>query len=255
MIRKLFLIAALLTLGAAPANAESVVLTGDADWAPLSSPDERQQGLINAIVVKAFEKVGIDAEIRLLPWSRALKNAAGAQHDGITGIFYTEERAQIFDYSEPVFEQLIVLLARKDFALDGYETLDDLKPYTVGIIRDNALAGGIEDADLNFDITATVQSNVRKLVSNRVDVIAGERWRLRYQIQEIGQSWKDFKVLKPPLGSQTAHLGVSKQHPRTEWVISNFDKGLRMMRSDGTYDRLLVEFGLGPDESSSTPIN
>jgi len=247
---KILLLVALLSLAVSPLKADSVLLTGDADWAPLSSPQEPQQGLINAIAVKAFEKAGIEAEVELLPWSRALKAGEAAEYHGITGAFYTEERAKVFTYSEPLFEQLIVLLARKDFALDRYEALDELKPYAIGKIQDNALAGGIEQAGLTFDLTSTVQSNVRKLVTNRVDLIAGVRWRLRHQIQEIGQSWDDFKVLQPPLGSQASYLAVSKQHPRVEWVISGFNKGMGMMRSDGTYDGLLNEFGLGPDDSA-----
>lgn len=231
---------------AGPVHADNLVLTGDADWAPLSAPEEPEQGLISAITARAFDAVGIEIEIDLLPWGRALRAGEAAEYDGVIGAFFTEERARVFAYSDPVFEQRIVLLAKTDLPLDSYESFEDLQAFRIGVIRDNALAGGIEKSNLNFDYAYTVESNVRKLVTDRVDVIAGELWRLRHQLRLIGAAPSDFKILSPQLGSQVAYIVVSKKHPRTDWILSNFNRGLARIRTERVYDALLNDFGFAP---------
>jgi len=228
-----------------PVFADDLKIVNDADWAPLSSAEQPRDGIINAIIRDAFAEAGHTAAIELLPWSRALAVSEAAKADALGGAFYTEERAQVYLYSDPFYSVDTILLARADHPLADYGSLEELKGQVVGVIQDNAYPGGLLEANLDFHPVMEVKLNIRKLYRDRVDLVADVRSRLRHAVDEEGLDWSAFKALKPPLGRTEVYLVVSRQHPEAQKLIDAFNAGLARFKENGGYDALLAEYGFG----------
>ncbi|MDO6528040.1 transporter substrate-binding domain-containing protein [Motilimonas sp. 1_MG-2023] len=86
------------------------------------------KGIAVDIVKEAFGRLGIQAEIRVLPWSRAIRYIEQGQADAIFTAFKTPEREKFADYShEILLWQTISLFVRSDSTLEFNGDLETLR--------------------------------------------------------------------------------------------------------------------------------
>jgi hypothetical protein len=75
----------------------------DNNYPPYIFRDEA--GTLQGILVDQWalweQRTGVEVEITALPWGEALESMKAGEFDVIDTIFYTDERAQIFDFTEP----------------------------------------------------------------------------------------------------------------------------------------------------------
>lgn len=125
-------------------------------------------------ILQHLEKdLGIQFQLQIYPWNRAVKLAT---QDGglIFGLSLTPEREANFAFSEPALFQHLWLVTRADREFP-FETLQDLKGKTIGVVRGSKY-GGEFDAQKNQlfkvddDIDAQV-ARLRKLLSQRIDAM------------------------------------------------------------------------------------
>jgi len=244
MTRFLAMIATLCMMSM-PAASNTLTLTGDDAYPPYSRADLPGQGFLNVLVAEIFKEAGYEPAIELLPWSRALAATESADKDVLIGAFYTEDRAKIYEYSEPFYSAETILLAKSDYPVSTYSDFSDLSGAKVGIIQDNAYPGGILDADLDFEAVTDFNLNLRKLDGGRIDLVVDLTERLRYAAENTGLDWSQFKALEPALGAGVMHITVSKSHTDAEEIISRFNEALASMRESGRYDEILTETGYG----------
>ena len=72
-------------------------------------------------------------ELSLYPWARAYMASASGQ-GGLLGISWTWRRDEVFDYSEPLFYDEVVIVVRKGHEFN-YQSLSDLQGKTLGTVR------------------------------------------------------------------------------------------------------------------------
>lgn len=89
--------------------------------------------LLVDILRYAGEEMGCEFRIELLPWPRALKSAEMGK-GGVAGFSITPERLLLFDYSEAMYhEDILIVVARgREFTFEKHE---DLKGKVIGIHR------------------------------------------------------------------------------------------------------------------------
>ena len=56
--------------------------------------------------------MGHEFDIKLYPWKRAYKNSLNSKK-GIVGLSMTEDRLKLFDYSEVLFYDEVILIVKK----------------------------------------------------------------------------------------------------------------------------------------------
>ncbi|MCG2582151.1 MAG: transporter substrate-binding domain-containing protein [Marinobacter sp.] len=117
-------------------NPPTVVLGIGEHWEPYYSETLPNGGVAVEIVRKAFERSGYALELHWLPWARAFNMAKKGRYDGVLGAWYTEERTQFFTYTHPFLTTELVFFKKKGKRIT-YTTLQDLKPYTIGVARDS----------------------------------------------------------------------------------------------------------------------
>lgn len=239
----LALLTAIPAMGAATERSVVIVIE---PWAPFADPELERDGFLSALTRAAFAAVGYETRIEFMPWARALLEVEQGDRQVLMGAYYTPERAEVYWYSDPVYETRVGFIALDDFPLDSYDGLHDLEDYTIGTGRGFANSEAFDSADyLNKEIVKDQVLNLRKLYSGRVDMVTGSFDRVPFTAREEGHDIARLKYIEPPLKTHTIHVGISRALDRGEQIRADFNRGLERIRANGTYQRILDEVGPG----------
>lgn len=238
-----------------PSHADgNEISTATLNWEPFYGEGLERNGFFTAITNAAFERAGYDVDNEFIPWARAMKDTHDGYRDVLQGAYYSEERAEEYYVSDVVYEAEVGLVARRDVDIQTYDSMRDLEGYTIAVGRGFAHSDAFDNAEF-LDKQASddhPQLAVRQLFAGRIDMIAGGIPAILHEITEQGHDVEDVVVIQPPLVVNPLHNMVSRNHPRGEELIADFNRGLRQIREDGTYDRILVDMGfLDPDEADT----
>jgi len=224
---------------------KTVVLAHETSWAPHYGKDLKQGGYTVEIIREAFKRVGYQLKTVWLPWKRAQVEAARGDYDGLGASYYTKERAAHFAPSDPVAETEVVFFKRTGEDIP-YAGLEDLKPYKIGV----GLGYGYPDDFLKADYLQKVEAydiktNITRLLHNRVDLIIGSRKAVLHCLQqEFPDKVNSLEVLGRPLETLPLYVLFSKKKPGYQQVLADFNRGLKMIRKDGQYEKIMEAHGM-----------
>ena len=86
----------------------------------------------------------------------------------------------------------------------------------------------------------TMESHLVRLVNGEADLAVGDEWVLRHEIKQyLRSSAGQLELLPRPLDVRDLHIAVSRQHPRHERIIADFDAAIAAMREDGTFQKII----------------
>lgn len=239
--------AAVLALGLgrpAPTQAETIQAT-TVNWAPYYGDTLEDGGVIAALARAAFQQQGHTLEVDFVPWKRALATAKRGTHDAVLGAYHSEERAQDFHFSKPFYDIKIGFMALNDLGVRTYDSLQDLKGYRIGYNDGWAYGEAFEQADfLTKDPASNQTLNVRKLFRERVDIVAMARGIFRYEVNQLeNTSLEEVTFIEPLLRTGKLHMMFSKKIDNAAQLRDAFNKGLKAIKENGTYDEIIAQYG------------
>lgn len=226
-------------------NAADAELTfGTVNWEPYFGENLKDGGVTVAVTKAAFARVGYNAEIQFMDWNRAVGLTTAGKLDGLFGCYYSEEREDAMEISEPIGEVDIVLFSKKGANIT-FESLEDLKPYKIGTMRGQVYTAEFEQADfLTKEVVDKFEQNVKKLLGGRIDLIVESRAVLQDVLnKKFPNDLDKIEVLSPALESNAMYIGFSKKVEGYEQILNDFNKGLKMIKEDGTYDEITKLYG------------
>lgn len=211
--------------------------------------EERGQvvGVGTDVVKEVFRRLGMKTEIQVLPWTRALQMTYDGEADGIFCAFYSEDRARYLDYPHEALayeSQLVFTKEGATIAFDG--TLDSLAPYTIGVMQDyfygdefdrRRLAG-----TLDVQSVTDMQTNIRKLLDGRIDVLIDHRLSNQYYLKQMGLSGgveEQTVLFREPAG---LYLAFSKKRQVDPDFINRINEEIKKMKDDGTYQEIVDRY-------------
>ncbi len=215
---------------AAPLAADTLTLTTES-YPPFNFETESGEldGISIRVMDQLLEAAGVDAEIRLLPWSRAYAEAQSVPGTCVFSTTRTQEREDLFTWVGPLVEN-----QWHAFVLEGSDvnasSLAELERYRVGGYRDDAVALHVERQGIPVDTAPNDRLNARKLAANRIDVwVSGEHLAPWYaRLEGIGELESLFAF-----NDTVMSLAC---HPETErGPLDRMQEELDAMRADGRY--------------------
>lgn len=225
---------------ALPAAAETLLIFGDDAYAPVlfQRPGGMPDGALAQTLRRAERLTGDRYELQLMPWKRAYELARRGD-GGLIGVSHTQERAAIFDYSKPMYDDdiRIVVVKGREFA---FSELNDLKGKLLGGVRgasygetvDKAIASGL----LKVDRDIGQVSRLRKVLAGRLDaaLIGNGQAGLEAVIEshpELQENRDKFVVLDKPLARDPLYLAFPKQLGKSE-ALARFNEALDKLRKE-----------------------
>ena len=214
------------------------------NWEPFYAESLPDGGLVSDIVRASFAHSGFDITIKFVPWDRALDSSAKAKEDVLMGLWFAEERTQVYHFSEPFLANRVVFVkaAGDDFEFDGIDSLYGKK---VGTIRKYVyLKEFLDNPRIEKIPVSGLTANLKKVAKGRVDLTLDDEIVIKDLINRELPELKDkLSFTRNALEEKPLYIASSRQHPRGEEIISAFNKGLAQIRADGTYDELLKKHG------------
>jgi len=238
-LRKTFvapLLALCLIAGGPAARASEALQLTTEEYAPFNFREGSGiVGLGAEQVREIMRRSGIDYEMTLMAWSRAIGLAREKPMTCVFTTAHTVERDQSFKWVEPLLVERTLLVRAADSgitpenleAATGYRTGTQTGDYTVELLRN----AGFREIDLARDLDLTL----KKLLSGRVDLMAVSE-SYAHRKQDEGIPIEEVAVLH----EQVFSIACSPQTP--DAIVARMQKALNAIIADGTQAKILEHF-------------
>jgi len=215
------------------------------DWAPYYASTLDSGGVIAELVHAAFQRAGHESSVSWYSWITAMKIAKNGSADAVLGAYYSEERAEVFNYSDPIFSVDVGLIALKSLNVEKYKGLRSLKPYSIGVMRGWVYTKEFDNADyLNKFLVVNQIFAVRMLFAKQIDIVAASTSVFKHEEKFLTDiKGEEAVVLNPLLDSKPLYIIVSKKIPNSLELVKSFNAGLASIRADGTFQKILDKHG------------
>ncbi len=186
-------------------------------------------------------------EIKLQPWARAYRTALDGPNVALFSTTRTEEREDKFKWVGPIAKTRIVVLAKKSSAIT-ISAPDDLKNYSIGVIRDDVGEQLIKDLGVpagNIQQASSADSLAKKLDAGRIQLWAYEENVARWFIKTNGLTNADFVVVHT---LKEGELYFAFSSDVDDAVTGSLQKGLDKVKAEPgkigktLYDDILSEY-------------
>lgn len=201
---------------------------------------EKDGGFLLAITKEAFSRVGYTVNVEYLPWARALNNVMTGESEALLGAQYTDERAKNMAYSNLVGESPMVFFKMKSNNI-SYNKLQDLSNYTIGTIVNSAYTSEFDSATyLKKVAVSDFTSNIKNLIGEKIQLFVEKKYVVLNAIKtQFPNYYGKIDYLPKPLKEMKFYNTFSKKSPDYQQKLNDFNKGLDMIKKDGTFDKIM----------------
>jgi polar amino acid transport system substrate-binding protein len=191
---------------------------------------------------------GVTVEKQLLPWARAYRMALDDADTVLYSLVRTPEREALFQWVGPISPRKIVLYRmsqRKELAVTS---LEEVRAYKVGVVRESAAAKSLIikgfTADKELDLALDDASNMRKFKAGRFDFLVSLDWAAAYNTQENDIPITDLTQVLVLDDQSEYWFGVSL---RTDpLIVRRLNEALVKARRDGRLKALTRRYMQAP---------
>lgn len=227
-----------------PCIADTSLTFATVNSPPLCSETLPNGGVYTEITRIAFERAGYTIDVEFVPWKRALEKTKWGGYNGLMLVSYKESRLEHLHYTNPVINEEGVLFSKKG-GITTYTSLKDLAPYTIGTMTGSMLSDLLIANNLKVEEVTSHEQNIKKLMLGRIDLIAGQKLFIHSIFNAHFPESKDsLKVVVPPLHVGSLHNVISLKTTNHEAIVLDFNKGLKAIQADGTFEKILQKHGL-----------
>jgi polar amino acid transport system substrate-binding protein len=229
-------------IGAAQAQTVSLV-TGN-NYYPYTDERLNGGGLATIYVRTVLEAMGATPEFDFLGWDEGLQAALEGRYAGTFPYIYTEERNELFHYSDPIFSVRphIFTAARK---FGGVGPLNSLRGATLCVPNGWGLDGDLREMLDRGEIKVLTGTNVvgcfRALREAKVHAISIDR-----RLGTIAARSVDLKYwyIAERLSDEANphHLIISRRVPNAREWLDQFNATLNRLQSEGVMYDITSEF-------------
>lgn len=196
--------------------------------------------ILNKISIKvlkeAYEKIGIDIEVELMPTFRSIRFANRGITDGeinrIKG--FEKKYTNLILIPVPInFVDEVVFAKNLDFNVDGTESL---KPYHIGVIRGLKLTDILTKGMERTFLQGTEQMFFM-LERERIDIVITDRVRGLEKINDM--NLKNIRILEHSLIKKDLYHYLHKKHKS---IADKLTKALKEMKRSGRIMQIRNEY-------------
>jgi len=212
------------------------------DWEPYIGEKLPQNGFIAQIIKESFKAAGHEVEFKFYPWARVIAMAQNGEVDCYGPEYYAESLKDNYLISEAMSKGPVGLFRLKGTNID-YKTLEDLKPYKIGVVRDYVNEEKFDAATfLKKEESVDDLTNVRKIYGKRVDLIFSDKYVGLWLAKTNGFDQTQLEFIKPMI-EHSLYTCFPKNSPKSKKLIEDFNKGLKTITANGTLKKIIDNKG------------
>lgn len=195
----------------------------------------RAAGLYPRLLAAIFQRMGVEVQIEAVPWKRALEMGAAGK-TGVGGIYKNEERLKIYDYSDPIYSEKLLVYVRKGNSF-AFNDISDLEGKTVGAILGWSYGDAFDQARqeglFTVEDVPNDEANFQKLLLGRVDCVIAIALAGDQLLPQL-EGGANIEALATPLAINDTYL-VFAQTAQQHDLLQTFNATLAEMKKDGSF--------------------
>ena len=206
---------------------------------------------IDIDLMKAIaEDQGFRVEFRSMGFNAALQALTSNQVDGvIAGAGITEEREEVYDFSDPYFTGELTIAALEDSGLSGWEDLEgESVAVKTGSLSEDWAREMQEDYDFELNPLDQTTTMVESVQSGHDIALVDDLPIIAYGIQQ----GSGLELVSDP--EPTGDYGFLVNKDQNQELLEMFNAGLDNLQASGEYDEILDTYlggeDSGPDAST-----
>ncbi len=214
-------------------------------WPPFTGNTLPGKGIATEIVTTALHRAGYETNVDFVPWKRALDGTFDGTYDILITTSFSEDRAKKVTYSDPYLSNTVRLVKRKG-SPHQFGNVENLRGLIVGVTKGYLYEPEFDKATffVKDDGGENVLANLKKLAAGRLDLFAEDELVVGYYLKDnFTPEELSVQYLPKALNTKHLHIIIRKSRPDHAEIIGAFNKALIAMRSDGTYDTILIRHG------------
>jgi polar amino acid transport system substrate-binding protein len=228
------------------AKAEPFMIYGPHDGHPkYFEEDGEAKGIVVDISRHCLDEMKVPYRIRLIPWARAYRQAERAE-GAVIGLSVSQERLELFDFSEPIFTERVMLLVKMGRKFP-YERIEDLKGRLIGVTNGTSYGTAYDEAVANGTLTIvgfnSTQSGLAMLNRERVDaILIGSSVNVGGLVERSEDlRGSVFTTLPLPFKTDSKHMGIAKSL-KMGWFLDSFNQCLERGHAAGTFESFVYRY-------------
>ncbi|MBF0447919.1 MAG: transporter substrate-binding domain-containing protein [Magnetococcales bacterium] len=230
------------------ANAQDKISFALLEWPPHTTQKSEGYGVASELISAICKEMNLEPQYHFYPLKRLLGYIEEGRHWAAFPGSHTKQRAERFFYSDPIFPQVDRLFYYKKKPDLIFNTLEDLRPFTIGGTKGFWYEEEFKKAGLNTYYVSEDRVALNMLIHGRVDLVALNDvvgWQLikTHFPDEI----QNFAVIQPPLKVKKNYLLASKTYPNSEFILDQFNLGLKKVKELGIYRKIAQKYGMMVD--------
>lgn len=228
------------------AESEKIYMVDFEKWPPFRIEDNGSphgfKGLDIEILNEISKKLKIQIQIKRSPWARSLANLKSGDSDIITGVAYTEERAEYINYAEPSYYSVSPVFYVQKGRGHLIKNYNDLYSYSIGqSIKSAYFEPFNSDQKLKKVELSSETQLIKMLLLGRVDVIIGTNPNLSYDLMEEKAGSKVEQVFYKPDKGTKLYIGISKKSPLS-LRINEIEKVISDMVTENRINKIMTKY-------------
>ncbi|GAB5468961.1 MAG: ABC transporter substrate-binding protein [Rhodospirillales bacterium] len=232
-------VALLALLVSSPAWAADKVVVTTLDWPPYTGAALPKGGATTEVVRQVFDAIGVEVEVEILPWKRAISEAKNSEAAVAYFPGYHCRHVEGFVASEPIGSGPLGFAEHVDNPI-AWESVDDLgeQKLKIGTVLgyantdefdEKAGTGWIRAISAKDDLT-----NLKKLLRQRLDAVVIDKLVLSYLIATepaLKGSGAELRFNDKPLDEKTLFLCFT-DNEAGNLLRAQFNEGLKTVDVD-----------------------
>jgi len=223
------------------AQAVSTVTVLASDYPPyeMEQPVDGLRGFDHEVVVEAFKRKNLKAEVFYAPWTRALTNARNGDSDALLSCAYTEARTEFFHFSKPISREVYGVYYRTNGHRPDIAELRDLKDFSIAAVSDYIANVDLDELDLSPVEVPSDLAGLKMLALGRFDFFYSGQAATDYLIKQNAMAGL-FRFRE--LSSKDYYLCINRDNDRGTDLLNLFNSGLAEIKADGTFDAIHAKY-------------
>jgi len=206
----------------------------------MENSDTGLKGFDVDFLEEIFRRADIALKIVYLPWKRALREAQRGEVNGVCSCSRTAERDSYLTYSAPLGRASSGLFSLAENKFPPLKKLEEIESKSVSVILgynliENLAAAGIQ----NIVQVASEIQGAKVLINGRTDYFYGYKEPVLFNLKQLGTS---EGIAYNEIAYSEYYACFSKNAKGMDLLVERFNRGLKTIQADGTYDQILSKY-------------
>jgi polar amino acid transport system substrate-binding protein len=190
-------------------------------------------GASTEVVREIARRLGVNADVEVMPWARGYQELVGKPNVALFTTARTKDREALFHWVGPLYVSRLAFYGRKKDSprIDSLDAARRVK--AIATYKDDFGEQILKSLGFtNLDSSNSPHSNIRKLMSGRVDLWFFHDISLDRLTRETGIDPDEIEVVYTHR-EVYSYIAISKQTPVA--VVQQWQAALDAMKADGTF--------------------